>query len=638
MKLSRYATKNEDAYRLYGDSYDDKYRSEYAINIDKILNCPFYNRYSDKTQVFSLRNNDELTRRATHVQLVAWIATIIGTNLGLNTELIQAIALGHDIGHTPFGHAGEDYLDQIYYGYTKVMTDIPRRFFHNVHSVRALKEIANLNLALQVYDGILFHNGEKLSKDDVHVKGKIYKLRPCGNIICDKDGNYRKEKVRDKIIDPCNWEDYGKKLDRFLEACTKSKELSENHSASTLEGCVVRVSDMLAYLHRDQRDAIKASYWKKVDNAEGKFEFNEWIVRPQEVTDGKIESIEEFDITIYENDADDNEGNSSQKSAVDHETIRTLINDIIRCSGKDERGPFLGMTKGSFDSLNNIKKQNGRYMYLPIDEEIEPFIKPIFMSVYAQMREDFENWAFESPIFQHHINYPFTKCYKYWKKKDGVWKFKQEYKSKDGNRLIDEPVVDFIASRTEDYIVDLYGYLLKKPLPYTKNGTPVKRATHCYIKIKLPIEIEGGRKYEISDFVKCKLSWSKDLYDLIKDSYSLSYFSEERSVQLTRLKEALGENKPIMKYMNYLEELRERKIKEICGKKKKLDAIIKNIKEQDNGIELTSDTVKERIAIALFNDYKFIRKNKDNLIEQIAVITQLDKKTIDSIRKKHISE
>lgn len=60
--------------------------------------------------------------------------------------------------------------------------------------------------------------------------------------------------------------------------------------------------------------------------------------------------------------------------------------------------------------------------------------------------------------------------------------------------------------------------------------------------------------------------------------------------------------------------------------------------KQDNGIELTSDTVKERIAIALFNDYKFIRKNKDNLIEQIAVITQLDKKTIDSIRKKHISE
>ena len=53
---------------------------------------------------------------------------------------------------------------------------------------------------------------------------------------------------------------------------------------------------------------------------------------------------------------------------------------------------------------------------------------------------------------------------------------------------------------------------------------------------------------------------------------------------------------------------------------------------------MTSDTVKERIAIALFNDYKFIRKNKDNLIEQIAVITQLDKKTIDSIRKKHISE
>ena len=85
------------------------WRPPFVHDIDKILHCPFYNRYTDKTPVFSLIKNDDITRRSLHVQLVSRIARTIGAALGLNLDLIEAIALGHDIGHPPFAHSGEAY-------------------------------------------------------------------------------------------------------------------------------------------------------------------------------------------------------------------------------------------------------------------------------------------------------------------------------------------------------------------------------------------------------------------------------------------------------------------------------------------------------------------------------------------------
>ena len=110
-------------------------RPAFVRDIEKIMNCPYYNRYTDKTQVFSLYKNDDISRRALHVQLVSRIARNIGRLLGLNLDLIEAIALGHDIGHTPFGHAGEAMLSKQYNKRTG------RFFNHNVHSVRVLDKI-----------------------------------------------------------------------------------------------------------------------------------------------------------------------------------------------------------------------------------------------------------------------------------------------------------------------------------------------------------------------------------------------------------------------------------------------------------------------------------------------------------------
>lgn len=90
-------------------------RPAFMRDTEKILHLPAYTRYAGKTQVFSFRSNDDLSRRGLHVQLVSRIARDIGRALGLNCDLIEAIGLGHDLGHTPFGHAGERFLNDIYH-------------------------------------------------------------------------------------------------------------------------------------------------------------------------------------------------------------------------------------------------------------------------------------------------------------------------------------------------------------------------------------------------------------------------------------------------------------------------------------------------------------------------------------------
>ena len=135
---ARLGTDDADAIRRTAVEGDrgTVWRPAFVRDVDKILHCPYYNRYSDKTQVFSLLKNDDITRRSLHVQLVSRIARTIGRALNLNVDLIEAIALGHDIGHPPFAHTGESYLDELYHEHTG------RHFYHNIHSVRVLDAIA----------------------------------------------------------------------------------------------------------------------------------------------------------------------------------------------------------------------------------------------------------------------------------------------------------------------------------------------------------------------------------------------------------------------------------------------------------------------------------------------------------------
>ena len=193
------------------------WRPTFVHDIDKIMHCPYYNRYTDKTQVFSLYKNDDITRRSLHVQLVSRIARTIGTVLHLNLDLIEAIALGHDMGHPPFGHTGEAYLDELYHRHTG------RHFLHNIHSVRVLDGIFPYNISLQTLNGIASHNGE---------------------IECEE---YYPEPLE-------SFEEF----DRIIEECYLDRERATHLMPCTLEGSVVRISDIIAYLGKDRQDAMRA--------------------------------------------------------------------------------------------------------------------------------------------------------------------------------------------------------------------------------------------------------------------------------------------------------------------------------------------------------------------------------------------
>ena len=149
--LSKYATLSNESVRFNEEEQSD-IRPSFYHDIDRIIYSLSFLRYQNKTQVFPFRENDHVSHRMIHVQFVSKIARTIGRALNLNEDLIEAIALGHDIGHTPLGHAGEAMLNRI------SLRELNEYFAHNVQSVRNLMYIEKagegLNLSVQVLDGI----------------------------------------------------------------------------------------------------------------------------------------------------------------------------------------------------------------------------------------------------------------------------------------------------------------------------------------------------------------------------------------------------------------------------------------------------------------------------------------------------
>ena len=205
------------------------YRTPFAHDADRIMHCHAYARYMDKTQVFFQVRNDHVSRRFLHVQMVSRIARSIGRCLRLNEDLIEAIALGHDIGHTPCGHTGEAELARL------LAKHGAGTFMHNAQSVRVLQHLEKggrgLNLTLPVLDGILGHNGE--------IEAPVYE--------------YDRRNL--------TWE----MLEANLAECMKTPGFDRQVFPSTLEGCVVRVSDIISYIGKDMEDAIAVGIIKRTD-------------------------------------------------------------------------------------------------------------------------------------------------------------------------------------------------------------------------------------------------------------------------------------------------------------------------------------------------------------------------------------
>jgi dGTPase len=134
------------------------YRDEYARDRDRVIHSRAFRRLEAKTQVFTTRYSDHFRNRLTHTIEVAQIARTVAQALGLNTELAEALALVHDIGHPPFGHAGEARLNEL-------MSDYGDRFDHNLHALRIVEQFEQryldfpgLNLTFEVREGIVKHS------------------------------------------------------------------------------------------------------------------------------------------------------------------------------------------------------------------------------------------------------------------------------------------------------------------------------------------------------------------------------------------------------------------------------------------------------------------------------------------------
>lgn len=363
-KVNPYAFKDKDIIRREDLTKDRAtlWRPAFIHDIEKIMNCPYYNRYADKTQVFSFRSNDDISRRAIHVQFVSRIARNIGRVLGLNLDLIEAIALGHDLGHTPFGHAGERFLNELYYKETG------RYFNHNVHSVRVLDKIMPRNVSLQVLDGILSHNGEKVQKE------------------------YKPIKL-----------DSFEEFDKKVENCYVNKKAIGKLVPNTLEGCIVRISDMIAYVGKDRQDAKKL---------------------------GVINSEEDFP-------------SKNLIGNVNAQIINNISINIIKNSyGKD----YITIDEDYFKELEIIKEENYKKIYdsPEVKDEYNQTIAPMFNKVYYKLLDDLNKEKRDSIIYKHHINYV--------NKNNEYYNIKQIYEKNEKHDI----VVDFIASMTDDYFIDLY--------------------------------------------------------------------------------------------------------------------------------------------------------------------------------------
>ncbi|MBL7131740.1 MAG: aminotransferase class I/II-fold pyridoxal phosphate-dependent enzyme [Candidatus Omnitrophica bacterium] len=390
--FSKYACKSSKATRKYPEreKIPDKQNIRQAFFHDthRIVHSLPYTRYIDKTQVFFQFNNDNITHRVLHVQLVAGVSRTIARALRLNEDLCEAISLGHDLGHVPFGHEGEDFLSAL------CAENNIGWFCHNAQSARLLMEVEKegkgLNLTLQVLDGILCHNGEIIQR----------KYEP----------DYKK-----------TWEQFHEEYKR----CFLEKGYDRKIKAMTLEGCVMRISDVIAYIGRDIEDAIILGLITRDD-------------LPKEITNVL--------------------GNTNRK------IMNTLIIDLIKNSyGK----PYFEFSKDIFVALKDLLEYNLKFLYLhPIlrSKEQMDVIKEAFKKLFIKYCQDLRNKDEKSDIYKYLLT----------DKND-------EYRKNTDYRRV---VVDFIAGMTDSFFRDQCS---KNKLPLPKlfeYYSPPKGATPIFLNTK----------------------------------------------------------------------------------------------------------------------------------------------------------
>ena len=354
--IKPYATKDSEAYR-FREETDDDFRTPYYRDVDRIVYSLSYTRYMDKTQVFTFNDNDNISKRMTHVQMVSKIARTLGRALRLNEDLIEAAALGHDIGHVPFGHVGERILN-------KISLEHGEGYFnHNIQSVRTLmyleKNGKGLNLTLQTLDAIMCHNGELELKEYRPMK------KTKEEFLSEYEKSYKDPKIIYQLV------------------------------PMTIEGCVVRISDIIAYIGRDVEDAIRMG-----------------VITMDEVPK------EVLDVLGTRNT----------------EIINTINVDLLEHSMNKD---YICMSDEVFNAIRSLKKFNNEHIYSKVNSQKElDFYEEVFRVVFDHCLDDVKKNNKESRIFKVFLN-----------------DMNEEYMN---NTTDERKVIDYITGMTDDFILKEY--------------------------------------------------------------------------------------------------------------------------------------------------------------------------------------
>ena len=360
IELSKYATRDEESIHL--KPYESDFRLNFARDIDRIINYSSFTRYMNKTQVFSFKNNDNIQTRIVHVLLVSKISRTIGRALSLNEDLIEAIALSHDIGHIPIGHVGEKILNKI------SLKELDEVFMHNIEGVRNYLYLEQngegSNLSIQVLDGILCHNGEILDN--------IY---------------YPKKKTIENFLK--NYED-----------AYKLHKKKVDFSPMTLEGCIVKLADVISYSGRDLEDAIRLNFINREDI-------------PERITNVL--------------------GNTNR------DIVNTLVCDVINNSlGKN----YIKLSNEVYLALKELVKFNYENIYNKANsKEKIAYYEKVFNTLYYKYLDDLEKNNKNSSIYTRFLN-----------------DMTIDYHKTNPKRM----VIDYISLMTDDYLIHEYESLQGK--------------------------------------------------------------------------------------------------------------------------------------------------------------------------------
>ena len=371
---------------------DNDIRSEYERDYTRILHSLAYRRLKHKTQVFFNIDNDHICTRMEHVQHVESVSCTIASYLGLNVELARAIAMGHDLGHAPFGHKGEVELTGIRkeFGFES--------FWHEQNSLRMIdciellednnRNYRNLNLTYAVRDGIISHCGE--------VDDRV--LMP------------RKEKI-----------DLGdfKKSGQF--------------QAYTWEGCVVKISDKIAYLGRDIEDAVRMNFI-------GEKDINDLL---------KISNI------------------YGEKTINTTVLIHNFITSICENSSPDEG---IRLSDEYNDMLKAVKAFNYERIYRnPKFEVYRKYASLIIRSIFDTLINRYEGADTVKRLQELKDTYPsmitdFTEqifCYSDIGPADVRYQNKKIYGKLESREIYAQAIIDYISGMTDRYAISIFNELLR---------------------------------------------------------------------------------------------------------------------------------------------------------------------------------